>query len=609
MRIPNERLFRKTFNGPSSRLLQFGKSKSPKLSFTENFREYCLNTTIHGLKYVGTISLSIMERSFFSISFILVAALSIYFITNVYQKWQSSPIIIGLSPTATHIKEISFPAVTICNMNQATRSAAEVIEHNSVEEAVLNSICSLDGEYNLTNYEGKWSTVRTMLFHVTQPCRVMVKACRYAQKVHKCEHMFRSVLTDEGLCCTFNSVDQAFLLWNKDIAAVQGDMPDNPFQPIEWTPEGGFVGEQTNVTFPRAIAGTGANMGLTVVLDANVQEYFCSSTSSYGFKLMLHNPMETPKMAEFAHYIQVGTENRIIVTPILSDASYLIRKASQAQRQCVFANEANLSYFRTYSRNNCEMECEARLIQENCGCVLYYMPKLKEDTKICSKGDAACYEKIRSSIALTANTTLICSCLPGCSEIAYTMDLSTADLCVGRFKVRESLLDVNESYARENIALVYIFFSEMYFRSFTKGELIGFTDFLSNIGGLLGLFMGFSLISVAEVFYFVTLRPLFAKRKEIQHRTNQEAPVRDRQFNTVYNNVFQIPQKVTQQHHVHFADNDQNEVNQVRNLPKQLKVLISSRVQQITGWVENAFRLRRKTANRTRKISTLPFYE
>ncbi|XP_029707777.2 pickpocket protein 28 [Aedes albopictus] len=613
MRPSNERLFRRPIHGPSSKLLQFDEKKSPKVTFAENFREYCLNTTLHGLKYIGTVSLTTVERCFFFVSFILVSILSIYFITNVYQKWQSTPIIIGLSPKATHIRDIPFPAVTICNMNQATRTAAEAIKPGTLEKAILNSICSLDGEFNMTNYEGKWSTVRKMLLSATQPCHSMVEACRYAQTTYNCQHIFRPVLTDEGLCCTFNSVDSSFLLWNRTNGGNRTELPDNPFVPIEWTPETGFVGEANNSTFPRYIAGTGANMGLTVVLDANVKDYYCSSTSSYGFKLILHNPTETPKMAEYAHYIQVGTENRIVVTPRISDASYLIRKTSQATRQCVFASEANLSYFRTYSRNNCEMECEARLIQDNCGCVLYYMPKLQEDNKICSKVDAGCYEKIRSSIAQTASNTLSCSCLPGCFEISYSIDRSSADLCVGKFMVRENLLHVNDSYARDNIALVYIFFSETYFRSFSKGELIGFTEFLSNVGGLLGLFMGFSLISLAEVIYFMTLRPLFAKRKEKADRTNQETVVRDRHFNTVYNNMYPIQQKAgAHQRHVHFAGvtrQNEQEVNSMQNWPKQIKLLISSRVQQIAGWMDGAFRLRRTKINRPKQISTLPFYE
>ncbi|XP_055644078.1 pickpocket protein 28 [Toxorhynchites rutilus septentrionalis] len=576
------------------------QEKPPKVTFMENFREYCLNTTIHGFKYVGTVGLSVFERTFFAISFLLVSILSIYFISSVYQKWQSTPIIIGLNPIATHIRDIPFPAVTICNMNQARRTAAERIAPNSLEHAMLESICSLDGEYNATNYEGKWSNVQKTLLNATQPCHRMIQACRYAQKVQRCIHMFQPVLTDEGLCCTFNNVDPAYMMQHTDITARQPEASENPFEPIEWTPEGGYKGKPRNTTYPRAIAGTGTNMGLTVILDANVSDYFCSSTSSYGFKLLLHNPTETPKMAEYAQYIQVGTENRIIVNPKISDASYLIRKVAQAQRQCVFANEANLSYFRTYSRNNCEMECEARLIQENCGCVLYYMPKLREDTKICSKADAGCYEEIKSSIALTANTSLMCSCLPGCFEISYSMYLTTAELCIGKFKIREKLLTQNDSYARANIALVYIFFSDTYFRSFTKGELVGFTDFLSNIGGLLGLFMGFSLISLAEVFYFITLRPLFAKRREQKERSHRDK-MRNREMNIIYNNVFQIVQKPQQVY-----GND--DTSPVSDMPRQVETFLNVQFKKISKWITDVLHLRNGTVD-SRNRSTFPFYE
>ncbi|XP_055610822.1 pickpocket protein 28-like [Uranotaenia lowii] len=606
MWTPNERKIQKSNNGIGTRLIRFEKNEISKISLSENLREYCLNTTIHGLKYAGTVSLSIVERGFFIVSFFLVVTLSIYFISNVYQKWQSTPIIIGLNPIATNIKDIPFPAVTICNMNQARRWAAERVKPNSLEQDVLNSICSLDGEFNTSSYVGKWSNVRKMLLSSTQPCDQMLQGCRYAQKIQKCMHMFQPVLTDEGLCCTFNSVDQAHMLQHEDKANAYIPEADNPFEPIEWTPEGGFVGSITNASFPRNIAGIGAHMGLTVVLDANVSDYYCSSTSSYGFKLLLHNPTETPKMADFASYVMVGTENRIIVTPRISDASFLIRKFVQGQRQCVFANEANLSYFKTYSRNNCEMECEARLIQENCGCVLYYMPKLTEDVKICSQADAHCYEEIRTSIAFTSNTSLMCTCLPGCFEISYAMDISTADLCVGKFQVREELLTQNDSYARHNVALVYIFFKDTYFRSFSKGELFGFTDFLSNIGGLLGLFLGFSIISVAEVLYFLTLRPYFAKRRERKSQA-AAAPViprdHERDFHVFYNHV--MPQKDTNGTLPQARYKSQTDgTTTTRDWPSELKLFITSRVAIATKWVENAFRLQEP-----KKVSTFPFYE
>lgn len=76
------------------------------------------------------------------------------------------------------------------------------------------------------------------------------------------------------------------------------------------------------------------------------------------------------------------------------------------------------------------------------------------------------------------------------------------------------------------------------FRSFTKEQLIGFTEFLcmrmpngpilchtsltlflitANTGGLLGLFMGFSVVSLIEIIYFMSLRPYCARKRYMKH--------------------------------------------------------------------------------------------
>nr|CAD29634.1 putative Na+ channel [Anopheles gambiae] len=546
-----------------------------RVSFTENLREYCLNTTIHGLKYIGTVSLTLCERAYFFLTFLVVTACSIYFISNVYIKWQSSPIIIGLNPIATHIRNIPFPAVTICNMNQLRREAAERIEQNTLEQTVLQSICSIDGDFNDTQYEGKWSAVKRMLLSVrlppedgagcaTQPCSALLKACRYAKQPERCSEIFQSIFTDEGLCCTFNTLDTVYMFRNATAPSIfptEVGSSSGRFRPILWTPENGYAEEPSNASYPRFIAGPGVAMGLAMVLDANASDYFCSSTSSVGFKIIFHSPSETPKITDYAQYIPVGTENRIIITPKINDAADQIRKVAQAQRQCVFASEANLSYYSVYSRNNCELECEAKLILENCGCVLYYLPKLYEDTKICSRANARCYEQIRSSIAFTANTSISCSCLPGCFEISYVPDLTTAELQVGRFGIRETLLDnvKDEVYAKENLALVYIFVKDTYYRSFTKGELFGSKP--SNTTAI--QFLG---------------RPTDADRYDAHD------------------------------YHLHTGRNAM-----VKEFATKLKHLVHSRLQQANGWVRNTFRSRRTQLGRgfgqERTGTSYPFYD
>lgn len=96
--------------------------------------------------------------------------------------------------------------------------------------------------------------------------------------------------------------------------------------------------------------------------------------------------------------------------------------------------------YRTYSRKNCEMECESRVLIEFCGCVLYYMPRVDVNTNICNRDDWTCYEEIKKAVELASNDTYQCNCLPGCFEISYGADISTARLGTGGFMIKQNII-------------------------------------------------------------------------------------------------------------------------------------------------------------------------
>ena len=54
--------------------------------------------------------------------------------------------------------------------------------------------------------------------------------------------------------------------------------------------------------------------------------------------------------------------------------------------------------------------------------------------------------------------------------------------------------------------LVHIYFKEEYVTTMERNELYGISDLISNFGGVLGLFTGFSLLSLFEILYFCSLR-------------------------------------------------------------------------------------------------------
>jgi hypothetical protein len=57
------------------------------------------------------------------------------------------------------------------------------------------------------------------------------------------------------------------------------------------------------------------------------------------------------------------------------------------------------------------------------------------------------------------------------------------------------------NYARENLVMFNIFIKDPYAKRFQKDEKITKTSYIANSGGLLGLCMGFSLISGAEILF------------------------------------------------------------------------------------------------------------
>lgn len=181
-------------------------------------------------------------------------------------------------------------------------------------------------------------------------------------------------------------------------------------------------------------------MGLTVTLNASLSDYYCSSTNSAGFKVLLHNPTETPKIADYGFALGPGHEARVVVTPRIAEASAIIAGVPIAQRKCVFSHEGNLSYFSTYSRKNCEMECESQYLIEHCGCVLYYMPRLDDSTNVCNRDDWQCSETIKLAVELASNDSFRCNCLPGCFELNYAADVSTARLGVEGYDIKQQFV-------------------------------------------------------------------------------------------------------------------------------------------------------------------------
>ncbi|XP_023245644.1 pickpocket protein 28-like, partial [Copidosoma floridanum] len=485
----------------------------------KTFKDYCDYSTLHGLKYIGDTSLNYMQRLFWVIAFVCATMGTSYFIWRLYNRYSQTPIIISRSSEAVSINEIPFPAVTVCNMNNAKRSVAEKIieENDPLQKFYLEDICNFKNgtfqffqKFDGSKEAGSWESIYQFLLNVSQSCSQMMYYCEWSGNETSCSELFNPVLTDEGLCCRFNVLPDLLYYrrtWeNLDVSSALNH--------IEWDPEYKFTPKDHPDQIPWRAYASGSTYGLTLALDVAADEYFCSSTASVGFKMLLHSPVEMPQIADFAFTLSPGKETRVIITPHIADADISIIKIPVKIRRCYFLGEKNLKYYKIYTQRNCVLECEANFTLQYCQCMEYYMP-VTSNTRICGKNDDLCtdiakkimknkwYEDDDVRAAYNITKAPSCKCYPGCNEINYSTEISQSMLMT-TFYIPEEIYKFDSSYFTNNVAIVHIFYIDTSYLKYTKNVIYGFAELLSNTGGILGLFLGFSLLSVVEIFYFST---------------------------------------------------------------------------------------------------------
>lgn len=136
---------------------------------------------------------SIVFSTFWLLAFSLAVCFAGYFISNIYHKYTNTPVIISFNPVSTSLLSIPFPAVTICNMNQAIkRKARQILKYGyvrtiaffflffwvisgifrtEIENKLLNDYCTSNNSFpNISiasdDASSNWEVVRKFLTKV-----------------------------------------------------------------------------------------------------------------------------------------------------------------------------------------------------------------------------------------------------------------------------------------------------------------------------------------------------------------------------------------------------------------------------------------------------------
>ncbi|KRT82197.1 ion channel [Oryctes borbonicus] len=181
-------------------------------------------------------------------------------------------------------------------------------------------------------------------------------------------------------------------------------------------------------------------------------------------------------------------------------------------RLCWFHNEGNLKWTGIYDHLTCFNECKAEYIFKICDCIPFFYA-FKGDEKICTFKDISCLIHNRSlfnNVLLTSNReegnnfaptvesitgTRFCYCLPSCDDVLYVLH-------------KDKKVDMK--LQNTTTCDLFVYFNNVSGILRLRTVHVTWDTLLAIIGGLFGLCMGGSVVTILELIFFF-LQAIFRK--------------------------------------------------------------------------------------------------
>ncbi|XP_031638903.1 pickpocket protein 28-like [Contarinia nasturtii] len=499
---------------------------------------------------------------FWLIAFLLSVLLCTSSISSTWSNWRMNPVVVTYNNNPIPVGRIPFTSLTICPM---TKTSAKKFNFTDMYR-------KMDGNRsrNLTEKELKYMQI------VGQVCddRIMPDMfdffsssksnysddsimsvfnelapafdetfvfCKLFHKWLKCHDIFHPIISsEEGLCYVFNGSNIKDIVTNGTIFDSLGK--NQP--PSDWLLERGYKeGNLIRDPYPHRVFGTGKQASLRVLLRIFNDDIdpLCNG-GIHGFKVAFHPPNEAPQITKKYFHVSPGKLTFFTISPRFILGLPNARKYMPDVRQCYFANERKLRFFKEYTQHNCELECISNFTKRECGCVKFSYPR-SIDTKICGAAKFVCSSQADSNVYRSGAFDK-CKCLPGCTSISYDAETTQVDYDLVSFYSR-SRSQPEFKLENSTFSSLVVSFKEEAFIPSKRSEYHSATEFLASTGGLFALYCGASLLSLFKLLYYFTLRVFFTKREQrfnrtvlptikCQHQvmmTNQEVPNRNQIYN------------------------------------------------------------------------------
>uniref|UniRef100_A0A182WDQ1 Pickpocket n=1 Tax=Anopheles minimus TaxID=112268 RepID=A0A182WDQ1_9DIPT len=522
--------------------------KASRSAIVKNLaREYFASSSCHGMSYIVHPKVSVAERICWSVIVVLSLSVCISAIVIGHQKWIEKPMIVSFSAKPIPVWKMPFPAITVCPQ---TRIAVEKFNITKVylraranktlspdewhKLRVLTHVCSSvmrskrdfygTGEKNSVSDTPAADNEQVVeqLVNMSIPYDELFVSCMWSFNFRPCEALWARKVTENGICYSFNMLSTAELYTEDQEFREREVNPDDrkhgfrslhaaKIRSTGWTMENGYTFGEDLLAYPRRTASGGFKGGAIVLMKAHQKnrEYICSGALQ-GYKVTIHPPDEFPRLSEYHIRVPPMQAVSIIVKPRLLTTQKNLHRYPPTKRQCFFSDERKLRFFRVYNEQNCEFECLTNYTLATCGCVTFAMPR-ENTTRVCGVHEKRCYKSAVTRLMELDEVAVyrgqeLCDCLPACTTIKYDVELSNDWLNLDAMLA--SMIKHERGMEGMEPMLLYVYFKDNKFLYIERVEYMNFNGELANFGGILALLSGMSLTSLAEILYYIFVRPL-----------------------------------------------------------------------------------------------------
>ena len=428
---------------------------------------------------------------------------------------------------------------------------------------IYNEMEEMKNRFKGLNLTTSFDAHFSMMWYSSLPCfdingvtsasegeKDLLKSCFWKGLKVSCAAIFDTFPTDQGTCCSFNmrAADKIFHESNFTRLVMQ-QQQDDTFSAFS---DSDVPDQFKNNNEPKVQAGQ--DKGLIIILDAHNDLISRGSidVDYQGFTGIITNTGNYPLTQQKGFHIKNGHYNLVAITGTKISADLEILQIEPQNRGCLFEEENyNLTIHKRYSMSNCFLECAISYAQNKMiemgdikkPCSPWYLPTPPGVQITCDPWEMVNFVQHFQNVPSSA-----CEyCLPDCNTVLYESFRTTAPFRKCDFRnlgastlcdtenpanlkpqawarqvlnyypnltiletnkrsykvdsVPDGPFNINDTYDayQEDIAIVQFYFKDSTIIEFKTSPKQGWIEYISNVGGLLGLCIGLSIITIFEI--------------------------------------------------------------------------------------------------------------